>query len=63
MAMEIAGHSDIRLTQNVYTHVYDEAKQQAADAMDRLFPEFRAAGDSQVMLSRAGGRQRRPPAR
>lgn len=38
VAMEIAGHSDIRLTQNVYTHVYDEAKQQAAEAMDRLFP-------------------------
>ena len=38
MAMEIAGHLDIRLTQNVYTHVYDEAKQQAADVMDRLFP-------------------------
>ena len=37
--MEIAGHSDIRLTLSVYTHVYDEAKQQAADAMDRLFPE------------------------
>lgn len=36
--MEIAGHSDIRLTQNIYTHVYDEAKQQAADVMDRLFP-------------------------
>lgn len=38
VAMAIAGHSDIRLTQNVYTHVYDEAKRQAADAMDRLFP-------------------------
>ena len=37
-AMEFAGHSDIRLTQNVYTHVYDDAKQQAADAMDLLFP-------------------------
>ena len=39
LAMEIAGHSDIRLTQNVYTHVYDEAQRQAADAMDRLFPD------------------------
>ncbi len=38
MAMEIAGHSDIRLTQNVYTHVYDDAKRRVADAMDRLFP-------------------------
>ena len=35
---DILGHSDIRLTENVYTHVYDEAKQRAADAMDRLFP-------------------------
>ena len=38
LAMEIAGHSDIRLTQNVYTHVYDDAKRQVADVMDRLFP-------------------------
>ncbi len=45
VAMEIAGHSDIRLTQNVYTHVYDEAKRQAADAIDRLFPESSEAGD------------------
>jgi len=45
VAMEIAGHSDIRLTQNVYTHVYDEAKQQAADVMDRLFPTALEAGD------------------
>ncbi len=45
MAMEIAGHSDIRLTQNVYTHVYDDAKRQAADVMDRLFPEMAAGAD------------------
>lgn len=37
LAMEILGHSDIRLTLNVYTHVLDESKRQAADAMDRLF--------------------------
>lgn len=37
VAMEIAGHSDIRLTQNIYTHVLDESKQQAATAMDVLF--------------------------
>ncbi len=43
--MEIAGHSDIRLTQNVYTHVYDDAKQQAADVMDRLFPGALEAED------------------
>ena len=33
--MEILGHSDIRVTQNIYTHVFDEGKRQAADAMDR----------------------------
>ena len=36
MAMEILGHSDIRLTQNIYTHVFDESKRQAADVMDQL---------------------------
>ncbi len=46
MAMEIAGHSNIRLTQNVYMHVYDEAKREVADVVDRLFPEAAiAAGD------------------
>jgi integrase len=39
VAMEILGHSDIRLTQNIYTHIFDEAKQHAADVMDRLFAE------------------------
>jgi integrase len=33
---EIVGHSDIRLTQNVYQHVYSEAKRAAADTMDTL---------------------------
>jgi len=37
IAMEILGHSDIRVTQNIYTHVFDHAKRQASDAMDRLF--------------------------
>lgn len=32
---EIVGHSDIRLTQNVYQHVFAEAKQGAANAMER----------------------------
>jgi integrase len=32
---EIIGHSDIRLTQNVYQHVFKEAKQGAAAAMER----------------------------
>jgi hypothetical protein len=35
-AMESLGHSDIRLTQNIYTHVFDAAKREAADAVDRL---------------------------
>lgn len=33
---EIVGHSDIRLTQNVYQHVYQEAKTEAAAKMDAL---------------------------
>lgn len=33
---EIVGHTDIRLTQNVYQHVYSEAKRAAADTMDTL---------------------------
>jgi hypothetical protein len=32
---EIIGHSDIRLTQNIYEHVFKEAKQSAAAAMER----------------------------
>lgn len=42
VAMDILGHSDIRLTQNIYTHVFDEAKQQAADVVDRVFNQERA---------------------
>jgi integrase len=33
---EIVGHSDIRLTQNVYQHIYSEAKTDAAAKMDAL---------------------------
>ena len=33
---EIVGHSDVRLTQNVYQHVYQEAKTDAAAKMDAL---------------------------
>jgi len=39
MATESAGHSDIRLTQKVYTHVFDDAKRQAADMIGRLVRE------------------------
>lgn len=37
VAMEILGHSDIRTTLSVYTHVLDDSKRQAAEAMERLF--------------------------
>ena len=33
---EIVGHSDIRLTQNIYQHVFSEEKKDAARAMDRV---------------------------
>jgi integrase len=33
---EIVGHSDVRLTQNVYQHVYKDAKRDAANKMDEL---------------------------
>src|SRR5262249_2649229 len=33
---EIVGHSDVRLTQNVYQHVYADAKREAASKMDEL---------------------------
>ena len=33
---EILGHSDIRLTQNLYQHIYQEAKRAAADGMNTL---------------------------
>jgi hypothetical protein len=34
---EIVGHSDVRLTQNLYQHVYREAKRDAAGKIDALF--------------------------
>ena len=33
---EIVGHSDVCLTQDVYQHVYQEAKKEAAAKMDAL---------------------------
>lgn len=33
---EIVGHSDVRLTQNVYQHVYTDAKREAAAKMDAI---------------------------
>lgn len=36
VAMDILGHTNIATTQNIYTHVFDEAKREAADAIERL---------------------------
>ncbi len=33
--MEVLGHSTVTLTANVYGHLFDEARQEAASAMDR----------------------------
>jgi len=38
---EILGHSDIRLTQNIYNHVYSEDKRGAADKMSALLTTLR----------------------
>lgn len=39
VAQEIAGHSDVRLTANVYRHVLEEEHEHAAAAMERRFGE------------------------
>ena len=31
---QIVGHSDVRLTQNIYQHVYRDAKRDAASKID-----------------------------
>ena len=33
---EILGHSQIGITANLYTHIYDKAKREAMDRMDAL---------------------------
>lgn len=55
VAKEILGHSDIRLTANVYTHVLDAAKEEAAAALDRLFarPDLRPAPALTVVCQEA----------
>ncbi|HSH79967.1 MAG TPA: site-specific integrase [Herpetosiphonaceae bacterium] len=35
VAMEMLGHSDIRVTQNIYTHVFEEARHEVTDAISR----------------------------
>jgi integrase len=37
MVSEILGHSGSRITLDVYGHIFDQTRQQAADQMDRLF--------------------------
>lgn len=37
--MEVMGHADVRTTQNIYTHVFSEGKQRAADMMDTMVEE------------------------
>jgi len=39
---EIVGHSDIRLTQNAYQHVYQESMREAASKMDALLVQASA---------------------
>ena len=41
--MDILGHSTIATTLNIYAHVFDEAKREAADAMERLLGDKREA--------------------
>ncbi len=48
MAMEILGHANIATTQNIYTHIYEDSKRQAADVMDRLF-----GGEEEAVNKRA----------
>ena len=48
---EIVGHSDIRLTQNVYQHVYSEAKRAAADRMDALLTGLANTPENPVATS------------
>ncbi len=37
VAMDILGHTNISTTMNIYTRIFDDAKREAADVMDRLF--------------------------
>ena len=41
----LLGHADIRLTLNTYTHLFEEGRRRAADAMDGLFGGERALAD------------------
>lgn len=45
---EIVGHSDVRLTQNVYQHVYQDAKREAAKKMDDLLAQISSTPEKPV---------------
>ena len=38
-AKEILGHSQIAITANLYTHIYDRAKREAMDRMDAVLSQ------------------------
>ena len=56
---DIVGHSDVRLTQNVYQHVYREAKQEAAGKMNDFLREI--AGSHPVATKVATAVSLSPP--
>ncbi len=59
---DILGHSDIRLTQNVYQHVYSEAKRAAADSMDTFLTGLANAPATRVATRVATKTTRSVPA-
>ena len=48
---DIVGHSDIRLTQNVYQHVFQPAKRDAADKMDQFLTDLATSNQDRVATS------------
>jgi len=44
----IVGHSDVRLTQNAYQHVYQDAKRNAAKKMDDLLAQISSTPENPV---------------
>lgn len=43
VTMEILRHANIRITQEIYTHVQDGMKREALDALSRVFEGLREA--------------------
>jgi integrase len=48
---EIVGHCGIRLTQNIYEHIYQEAKTDAAAQMDKLLAGLMNTPENPVATS------------